>query len=327
LYFFLLGYNYAALYTRVLHSAEHKTTSRSRELGSKIDSIFDVAGAFVLAETPDYLGIGRAWRPVNSTQVDFLPLLREAMKYVDELKADGLLDSRISWIAQFVNDWFASRGLSITLEQQPDPDTFYVGSVYEQLIEWLVPGTVHALVGRNGQRYDDAVLMDSGFFTGTTPFVDEPVVMLHVKNDLDRAFMMALPNPPSRPFELLRLAQSVTNTMSPDNDWGALQFPMVHVDVQGDIGWLIGMNTTTDNGQRAKITDAAQHSILKINQKGALGRSGFGMAVTTEMASLPKPNFVIDQPFLFWICRQGYPLPLYTAWVDYNDWKNPGELV
>lgn len=100
---------------------------------------------------------------------------------------------------------------------------------------------------------------------------------------------------------------------------------MVGLDRQPDLSWLVGLWTTSTAGQRATIAEAKQQSILKVNHKGALARSGAG--ATIHLESLVVGNeLIINRPFLFWIARDGYPLPLFAAVIDYADWKNPGKL-
>lgn len=45
-----------------------------------------------------------------------------------------------------------------------------------------------------------------------------------------------------------------------------------------------------------------------------------------SMASLPKPDLVIDRPFLCWIERPGIPVPLFLGHITEEDWKSPGSL-
>ena len=46
-----------------------------------------------------------------------------------------------------------------------------------------------------------------------------------------------------------------------------------------------------------------------------------------EMLGIEPEPFVINRPFLFWMEREGVPEPLYTAWLNYDSWKNPGGLA
>jgi hypothetical protein len=294
-------------------------------MSSITNSIYDVVGAFLIAEEPQFLGSNRQWHPVNEYQKSFLPLLELLRPHVPKLKAEGLLDAKVSWVAQVLNDWFAERGFSITLTDQGDPNTFYAGSIYEQLVYWLVPGERWQLKGLNGKTYQDAVQMEEGMTFYKSSKTAETIAAIATQSK-DIAYMVMLDSPPKDPFALLQLAQTLEGSLSPAHGFGALYFPMVHIDHGTDMSWLVNMGTQRDSGQKASVSEAKQQSILKINEKGALAKSAFGMGVTLE-AFIQKRPLIINRPFLFWISRQGYPLPLFAAWADYTEWKDPGELV
>ncbi len=295
-------------------------------MSSVTNSIYDVAAAFLIAEEPGFLGPNRIWNAVNDQQGTFLPLLELVRPHITALKAAGLLDAKVSWVAQVINDWFKERGFSIQLTEQGDPNTFYAGSIYEQLVHWLIPGERQPLVGKNGKTYQDAVRMEEGLTFYTSSATTGIIAALATKGGEDVAYIVMLGSPPSEPFGLLQLAQRVEQNLHPARGFGELQFPMVHIDHTTDVSWLVNLWTMRDSGQKAWVSEAKQQSILKVNEKGALAKSAFGMAVTLE-AFIQKAPLVIDSPFLFWISRQGYPLPLFAAWVDYTEWTDPGELA
>jgi hypothetical protein len=37
----------------------------------------------------------------------------------------------------------------------------------------------------------------------------------------------------------------------------------------------------------------------------------------------PKPTLEINRPFYLWIMRPGMSIPLFAAYIDYEDWKQP----
>jgi len=295
-------------------------------MSSKVNSIFDIAGAFDIAE--EILGKGRQWNPTNPAQAQFLPMLEQAMPYVVALKAEGLLDAVVSWQAADVNKFFRDRKLTIELTQNPSPDVFYAGSVYEQLIKWLAPGNRDSVHGKDGKKYD-AALLDDGlhFFFSREDHAQVANIYTQGSDTVYMAILEDLPQPGDDPFALMKLAQQIQKNLSHERGYDKLRFPMVNMDVVNDVDWMVEMWTNSATGQRARIIEAKQQSILKANHLGALARSGFGMAVALEMAVVPKETMTIDRPFLFWIDRPGMPLPMFTAWVDYTDWSDPGELT
>lgn len=295
------------------------------QMTSFVNSAYDVAGCFRAAE--EVLGSNRDWNAVSPIQTEFLAdFLPVILPVVEDLRRQGLLDSRVSWLADEINRWFAERGFSIELTQQ-GPDTFYVGSIYEQLVKWLIPGTSETLRGQDGKSYP-AVFMDddNGFSVKWSTAHNRPVIRLRTKDERDHAYLMVA-DTWNQPFALLRSAVSASKSLTwSETNYDRVRFPMVDLNLETDLSWLLKMWTRTDRGQRAVITEAKQQSILKINEKGALAKSASGMAITLEAFSPPGEELVIDQPFLFWIERDGMPWPMFTALVDYPDWKNPGNL-
>jgi hypothetical protein len=41
----------------------------------------------------------------------------------------------------------------------------------------------------------------------------------------------------------------------------------------------------------------------------------------------PKPDHVIDRPFLVWFERDGLSRPLFAAYVVEDEWRNPGAIA
>lgn len=298
-------------------------------MASITNSIHDVVGALLAAEQPGFLGPDRQWQAHESNhekQSEFLVLMELVRGFVDQLKAEELLEARASWTAADINTWFAKRGFSIEIEDQGDPDTFYIGSILEQLVHWLFPGEQRSLKGADQATYE-GVWMEEGVAFYTIAGTDQVVAVLSTTNTADLAHMVMLDKPSTDPFGLLVQANAYQQLMKYDSTHEGLHFPMVSIDNQPDMSWLINLWTTSVDGRKSWISDAKQQSILKINEKGALAKSGFMGAVRMETAMLqPTIPLIIDRPFLFWMSREGYPLPLFAAWVDYSEWKNPGEL-
>lgn len=288
------------------------------------NSIYDLMGAFNIAEMPGFLGAGRKWNAVNKQQRDFVPLMVDVMPFVQRLVDEKVLKAHISWKAAPVNDWFKKNGFKIELRQQANPDTFYVGSIYEQLVRWAFEGRRFPLKAANGQEYRDAVKMEMGVSFYEAKNTSEGIARIVTKNPNDFAYMVKLSKPSTEPFGLLKQAQEFEQQLEPSHSFGGLQFPMVHIDHSVSLDWLVNFWTQRDSGQKASVSEAKQQSILKINEKGALARSGAGVSMTLE--SMPMPPLVMDSQFLFWISRVGMPLPMFAACVHPDDWKNPGEL-
>jgi len=101
---------------------------------------------------------------------------------------------------------------------------------------------------------------------------------------------------------------------------------MVNLDELVDISWLLGMETTAESGQRAWVSQAKQQTILKMNEVGARAKSAVAIAVTRSI-EMPKPDMVINGPFLVWFEREGLaPSRSSSGHITQEDWRNPGDI-
>jgi hypothetical protein len=109
------------------------------------------------------------------------------------------------------------------------------------------------------------------------------------------------------------------------SDFGRFIFPMVDLDQEVDISWLLGLGTVDSNGVSAWIAQAKQQTKLKMNCQGALMESAAAISVKRAVAP-EKPEYELNEPFLFWCKRSGFSQAVFTAYVDYDAWKNPGSF-
>ena len=129
-------------------------------------------------------------------------------------------------------------------------------------------------------------------------------------------------------FDLVALAEQHNNfshRVLPE--FGGLVFPMVDLNQQSDVSWILNMQTYTDDRTACSISQAVQQTILKMNEKGAHAKSAFAV-VETLGAAIPKetPDMIIDAPFLVWFMRPLLNKPLFVGYIATEDWKNPGSI-
>lgn len=123
-------------------------------------------------------------------------------------------------------------------------------------------------------------------------------------------------------FNLLHHIQTLSHQSTTDitRDYSGIIFPMVDINQNVDIGWLCGL---TDSSRSWSIVQALQQTRFQMNEKGAAAQSAVAIHATYRSLSLPKPVFEIDGPFYLWIERPGMSMPLFTAYVDLDDCKEP----
>jgi hypothetical protein len=65
-----------------------------------------------------------------------------------------------------------------------------------------------------------------------------------------------------------------------------------------------------------------------MNEVGARAESAVMLQVAAvAIGPEPKPDHVIDRPFLVWFERDGLSRPLFAAYVVEDEWRNPGAIA
>lgn len=293
---------------------------------STTQTLLPIAGA--LAKADAYLGGNRPWRPTSPPQQRFLDrfhgMLRDAVARVPEV------ESVVGRSAEEINAFLARKGFSIRLDPFTDPRDFGVASVLDVLVEWLERSEVRSI--RTGGREYPAVRIPAG---GSRAVVvrhfglqkfPNPIACLTTKS-ADIVCLTALDA--SHVPDLITeggFPSMITDTVKFLPEYGGVVFPMVSLNQEVDIGWLLGLSTTGTDGLPAIVTQAKQQTKFRMNEVGARAESAVALGVTRGMAPRPKPDLVIDQPFLCWIERPGIPFPLFLGHITPDDWKNPGSL-
>lgn len=283
---------------------------------------YPIVAALVAAEIMEGMGPNRQWRAVNDTQTRFLQEFFRACR--GEIGGIREIESIASWSVDEINAFLRQRGFTVQLQPFGE-NTFGVASVLDLLVEWLVKGEVITVHGVDRRDYPGVKISNGGVQIYDARGHNCPIAMLETKTG-DHVYMTMLSRAPSDGFDLIAKAQAFSRVLSPNREFGGLVFPMVDLDQRVDIGWLVNMETTGDDGQPAWITQALQQTTLKMNEVGARARSAVAIAVTRSI-EMPKPDLVINGPFLVWFRRDGLAKPLFVGHITEESWKNPGDIM
>ena len=286
--------------------------------------IYPIVTALVKAE--EIIGPGRAWQPANPTQALFLREFFAPCR--EESGSIAEIESIASFTADDINRFLRERGFQIKLKPFLRDDKwkeFGVASVLDLLVEWFKPGTETTLKRQDSQTYP-AVRQGtavSSFYQGAKH--NYPIAQLKTKSS-DQVYLTKLDNA-STDFELQHYAQQLAGSLKPIHDYGGVIFPMVDLKQHVDISWLLDLATTSAQGEPVKITQALQETHLAMNEEGARAKSAVAVAVAVAAAYLPpKPDLLIDGPFLIWFQRPGLTEPLFVGYITEEDWKKPAKL-
>lgn len=286
--------------------------------------MYPVVAALVKAE--EEIGPGRDWQTTNETQALFLKEFFVPCR--DESRSIKEIESIAAPSADKINRFLREQGFSIELPPFRNDGRwkeFGIASVLDLLVTWLKPGTATTLKGQDKRTYPAAHLkteVSSFYQTGEHSY---PIAELKTTSS-DLVYITRLDHALAN-FELLEYAQRLAGSLKPMYDYGGVIFPMVELKQEADVSWLADLHTVSAAGEPVKITQALQETHLAMNHKGARAQSAFAGTVAVALAyRQPKPDLLIDGPFLIWFQRPGLHKPLFVGYITEEDWKDPGEL-
>lgn len=285
-------------------------------MSSKTVAIYPIVEALVRAE--DLMGKVEQWHSTNRDQLrfrhDYLNVCREEREIPE-------IESLASMSAFEINEFLKAHGidLDITLADKE----FGIAAVLDLLIEWVIEGERFPIWRTYDKEYE-GVRLSEGVRYYKSLAHPHPIATITTKSG-DLVYMTKLARPPEL-FDLVDLAMNLTRHAH-SAQYGKLIFPMVDLDQKVDIDWLIGMSADSPKLGRVTISQAKQQTILKMNELGVRAKSGFTGAVRSVGYEPPKPDMIIDEPFLLWATRDRHSVPFFVGHIDTEDWKNPGKLT
>lgn len=303
-------------------------------MGSKTAVLAPIMSALV--KTEDKLGPDRVWRAVNAAQQRFL---REYFSKRDELCNFSPKELR-SWIsdnADELNTLLTKEGFSIKLFPL-NQNEYGVVSILDVLVEWVKEARKKEIF-YNGKYYPGVSMKpstrtDSGYLSVFTayeiPDNPNPIACVHTKSG-DKVYITIAPDNAGEidlieGIDLIRIRRR--SELDQVYYYDFLEFPMIDYDQETDISWLIGLQTTDQNGGDWFIAQAKQQTKFKMNQLGARVKSAVAIETRYGCSLTPPPPSIlrIDKPFYLWTERKGSTIPIMYGYFDVNDWKDPKSL-
>lgn len=284
---------------------------------SKACATYPFVGAFKQAQ--QIVGEIRKWLPSNPEHERFLK--RVLFPGSGDYHNIPELASIASWSADEINKFMADHGFDISLNQFQDRE-YGIASIFELLLKFATPGKDYPFRTNDGLIHPCVLMSDHTDFRHV-PGYGQPLAVIKTENG-DSVYMM-MTEEPSEDMDLIEMALYRQSHALQTGTYKGLIFPKVDLNLSGDVGWLTGLGFTDGSGVLNVIAQAKQQNIFKMNEEGALAKSA--VAASAVRCALPsQPMLIINQPFLVWISRPGFYLPLFVAYVTEEDWKDPGEL-
>lgn len=288
---------------------------------------YPIAGAMVTAEQE--LGENRTWEGINPQQVDFLKKWFNTGTRADLKALSDVMKGKCSRDYKVLNQFLKDEGFSIELQPFRDPDDFGAASVLKLAMEWETAGTAETLTldGDESGKYFDAVRMKKNVPEfRNAPGHNHPVVSLATKGGRDTVHLTMVDNPLTDGQVMDKAIELLGRMHFSDDEFDGVIFPMVDLDVQPDISWLLGINTDGTDGRPAIVNQAKQQTKFAIDEFGAKVESAVVIGVTRSIARRTEPH-VINRPFLAMVTREGVKNLIFAGYISPAHWKRPAKTV
>lgn len=275
-----------------------------------------------LLKCDEVLKSSTVWYPNNQEQEKFMSEyfrpMRESLQFLPEI------ESTASQSADVINRFLRERGFQIQLPEM-DPGQVGIASVFKLLLEWTKPGRIDVITDQYEKRHDAVrIRQDHDFLE--SKYAKNPIVVITTKSG-DRVHMTAYDKPPTG-LDFLDLIYKISAHAKPNYDYKDVVFPMVNYDEHVDISWIQGLYTKSLTGDW-DIVRALQQTKFRMNEFGAKVESAVAMGVRfgfCEGGPPPKPDLIIDRPFLLWVTRDCIPRPVFIGHFTEEDWQRPESL-
>lgn len=292
---------------------------------SQTEAPLTIIGAMAKADC--VLGPDRKWDHVNKKQELFIKKFFEPGR--SDVGKIAEIESIASLGSEDIDRFLRERGLSANSNHLLR-DEIGIAGIMDCTVGWTRKGSNVIIETLSKKKHAGVRIRENGVLFYRAESHNHPIVSLGTKTE-DRVFMTMLDDAEVKcapgEFRLHGKIKSIMRDADRCSDFGGLKFPKVDLDQQANVNWLFGINTVSSKGDPAVIKYAYQRNRFRMNEFGARFQSEFrGSIMLTAVMKEQKPDHVIDRPFLCWIERKGFNVPLYVAYVAESDWKDPGNI-
>jgi hypothetical protein len=266
------------------------------------------------------------WSANTSLQEYFIKLYNSNLDDIEHF-SDTELRSWASESARELNKILSNEGFDIQLDELQNNEIGVV-SILDILLKWLKIGQELPINGHDEHKYP-GVKIKSEFVENRSTFLaginskeyTQQIAILNTTNG-DVVYMTIADKGELKGFELLEHILSIKKNIEPDIRPKFVHFPMIDLNHQPDISWLIGL----PHSGGGYITQALQQTKFKMNHEGAHLKSAVAIAVMRSLSPQIESGIIINTPFYLWIERPSVKLPIICAYMDYDVWKDPSSL-
>ncbi|MFW9918792.1 MAG: hypothetical protein ACFFED_04285 [Candidatus Thorarchaeota archaeon] len=250
----------------------------------------------------------------------FLAKCKKEVPTVREIECIAHLDVMV------VNEWLKRHGFSISLNPTSS-EGISTASKLDLTGYWASIGRVSEVYCEDGTNYP-GVKMDSGYTFFKTDGIENPIVRIKTEAD-DEVYVLMIDKAPIG-FAMVDFIEDIQSKMKQTMiDHSELIFPMIDLDIEKSLDWILGMRLNVDSPSASfyEIAQALQQIKLKMNEKGFRVKSAAAIQMILGSALFEKAEpYIVDRPFLMWIRRPSLSKPLLVGYFNRDVWKNPEGL-
>ena len=247
----------------------------------------------------------------TTVQKDIMSLLREA----DQVKySENEIKSFVADNAPELNKILRDNGFDIQLDEKA-PFDLGVVTIMDLVAKWIAKAN-SAIVNYEGTEYP-AALIKHGASIVNNDYGERTLI---IRTTTGLCVFIQIADEEKSGLDLFchifEQARKMTHSETPCD----AIIPLVDLNEQPDISWLIGMSCESP---RFTINQALQQNRLKITLDGIHAESAVALGAARGIG-LERPRFVVDRPFNIWLAYGNPELqyfPLFCAYVAPDTWK------
>lgn len=218
--------------------------------------------------------------------------------------------------SQRLNDWFADHGfpgMNVQILQGGQA----VGTVFDLLVDWKVPGQKKDISVWRGESlydyYEGAKMLtsDHGFTGFKLDGHNYPLFQLNTRQGWQVYLVESADGDDPEAFQLPERAKALLALVRSSVDYEELNFPVVQMATDVDISWMAGMQA-----RDFRIDEAIKKIKLHLDEKGARAES----AVAFTSRGLGPPFYKIQRPFYVIFTKDGLNFPPFVALAAPDTW-------
>jgi hypothetical protein len=258
------------------------------------------------------------WHPSNDEQRQFFGWMTE---HADQIKQLSNLTAKAARDYSVLNQFMVEHGFDPLFSPF---DGVGVASILDMLVKWLYEGVVQTVFRANTHEpYPGFALRRGTVQVHFARFFVYPVAQ--VKTQSGHHLWVTASEEPKSGIDLAMTVQKLAEAPkhSASLFTGGLRMPMLDIDTQGDLSWLLAACGIDSEQKPWFITQAFQQFKLRLNQIGARVKVGTGVAMERG-ARTSDADMVLNRPFIGYFTQPGLDgLPLAAFYADTDSWKEP----